>query len=152
MATGEYVTSRPLCRVRRDKAILVPLVEFAADGLNSILGIATEPSELESQAQQVLDSMRDLALRIDGIAVADHSFYALGPRRFSADLPGDPNFYSCTYEVYEVTGPRDGMYAVGYFILLPPPEAGTHTIEYAGTYSFEGWDFVNSVRVTLIVD
>jgi hypothetical protein len=53
------------------------------------------------------------------------------PTRYTYELGPEPNILTC-YGAEPFTGVVDPSFFSGYFVLMPPPPAGSHTLEYAG--------------------
>jgi hypothetical protein len=133
--------------VNAEQAILFPLDYFYADGLSDPFGFNTPPDERRSEAELVRQSMRDWKLIVDGLHIDSLDQFAVGPLELTQTLPAGDNYYTCSGKE-DVPAVVDPIYLVGHFALLPPPSPGTHRIEFGGTYSYSGWDYVNSVDFT----
>jgi hypothetical protein len=147
VAPGMYPTVRSKCTVDTDQAILFPLDYFYADGLSNPLGFNTPPEGREGEARQILETMRDWKLVIDGLQIDELDQLVVGPLKLTQSLPVGENYYSCA-GIEEVPGVADPVYLVGHFALLPPATPGTHRVDFGGTYSYSGWDYVNMVEFT----
>lgn len=148
--SGMPITERSKCVVPQGKAIVVPV----ADDIIDNAGVLPEDQWSDDEMIEIIDSerksMRDLVLTIDGVDVGDLSAWAVDTTKFSYVVQPEPNWYSC--HMYPgVTGVVDPSYFAGYFVLLPPPSVGTHTLEYAGTLTSEGQDVSAQVRTTLTI-
>ena len=131
------------------KALLVPLIAFFVDNVGR-----DEPQsdrELEDEAHEILLSVRDLTLRVGGQEL-DRPLedWIVPPTRSDYDLPSGTNVYSCA-GLKDVTGKIEPSYYGGVFVLFPPPEPGTYTIEYGGAATGFGSDYVSVVRSTFVV-
>jgi hypothetical protein len=151
-ASGEYKTYRTSCRVPRDRAILVPLIQFtsAPEALPADDWFTGAPPE--ERTRQVQSSMRDLDLRVDGFRVRDPDAYSVGPLSFAHEFPKDTNYYSCSNPPFKIEGAVEPLYVVGYFVLFPPPSVGRHRLEYGGSLSYPNYDYVQRVNNTFIVE
>jgi hypothetical protein len=96
--------------------------------------------------------MRDLKLVVDGLSIEDLEAFQVGPSKFSQTLPRTHNRYSCSGSGRAPPETVDPIYLVGYFALLPPPRPGKHRLEFGGTYSYVGWDYVNRISFTFTAE
>jgi hypothetical protein len=139
MAYAPSEHPRTLCTVPRGRAIIVPLANFWFDNIGQ-----SDPktaAELEQDAAQALESIRDLQLRVDGETISDLERFIVQPTQFSYRVPPAPNWYSCngTEDVGDIT--VEPAVLTGYYAVLPPPELGPHEIEYGGALTYEGEDY-----------
>jgi len=148
---GETGTERTRCVVPAGKAILVPVLSMAGDNGGVPAEEQLTDTELEELIADVHASGRDLSLWVDRVEVTGLERWSVGPSEFSYIVPPEPNYYSCNgYE--DVHGTIAPAYVAGYFVLLPPPPVGTHTLEYGGTQTLYETDFVNDVTTTFTVE
>jgi hypothetical protein len=150
LPTGLLGPIRTRCPVPAGKSILVPILMFTNDNGGVAPDEQLSDDELVRSVTDVKDSMRDLALRVDGEALTGLEQAAVGPTRFGYTVPPEPNWYSCNGMV-GVEGPIEPSWLAGYFVLFPPPNAGMHSLEYGGTGTYWGNDFVRQVRLEFAV-
>jgi hypothetical protein len=147
---GPPVTTRTLCVVPAGEAILVPLVPFSIDNAGVAPAETLDDTDLERTASEVKASMRDLRLRVDGADVAGLTDWGIGPTEFDYVLPSAPNWYSCNGYT-GIEGKIAPAFVAGFFVLLPPPAAGSHSLEYAGALTYMG-EQASVVKTTFTVE
>jgi hypothetical protein len=130
-AGGSSGTARTKCRVPENKAIVVPLDVYMIDNGGVAESDQLSESEMRSEAERFMGTVADLRLVVDGEEVSDLEQHEVRPTRFAYELPLEPNWYSCNGQP-GVTGTVDPAIVAGYFVVMPPPPIGRHTIEYAG--------------------
>jgi hypothetical protein len=130
--------------------LVIPLAARMADNAGVPEADQLSEDELRAYAEQAHASMTDLLLVVDGKPVEDLASYAVHPTRFSYELPPEPNWYSCN-QTPGVTGRVEPAFITGYFVVLPPPEPGAHTLEYGGVTRIDGAPDSSHVRTTFTV-
>jgi hypothetical protein len=137
LAEGPPVSKRENCTLRSGKAVLVPLTTGSLDNALPWKAQRSE-DELMTQAGDLLASMRDHILEIDGRSVATLEGYEVGPIRFDYYVPPAPNYYSCNGADGIADTTISPSYLVGHFVMLPAVSAGKHTLRYGGTATYMG--------------
>lgn len=137
------------CRLPYGKAVFVPIAAFVIDpaGEDSTLSAQV----LEDEADEALESMRDLMLIVDGKPMVVDDTRAVQPIRHSAQLPPVPNFFSCQGIDGYADMLLEPVYVTGYFALLPPPPVGEHTLSYAGALEVFGVSETNAANMVFSV-
>jgi hypothetical protein len=141
---------RTKCRVPAGKAIVVPIMSFSYDNVNVEPPLSDD--ELFERTNEVLETMRDLKLRVDGKTVDDISERKIEPTKHDYTVPPAPNWFSCigTHGVEGVT--ISPSYFSGYVAVFPPPEPGIHELQYAGVVSLEGDEYAVDTRTRFVVE
>jgi hypothetical protein len=133
MQMGDNETHRTQCVVPAGKYIFVPVLGMYDDDA-AWDGPPRDEAQLEQDVTALLESMRDLSLRFDGVEPErDLSDYSIGgPYLMQYQLPPKPNIYSCNGTD---VGDRviDPVFFGGVFAVFPPPTVGQHVLEYGGT-------------------
>jgi hypothetical protein len=149
--SGMPVTTRTECVIPAGKAIVLPL----ADDIIDNAGVAVEEQWTEQEMTELItsemESMRDFMLTVDGVAIDNLSEWSVETTQFDYELPPEPNWYSCN-GMPGVTGKVMPAFFNGYFVVLPPPSPGTHTLEYASTLTSAGHDYSAHVKTTFTVE
>jgi hypothetical protein len=146
------VAVRDKCVIPANKALLIPIVNFAAD--NGGVPPAQQLDEaglkaiIEGQMKDVI--VPDLMVVIDGASVPDLGRYRAEPTKLSYTLPPEPNMYTCA-GAPGVTGLVDPSFSGGYYIMLPPFSAGKHSVRFVGHGIHAGNDFKLDVTYNLTV-
>jgi len=142
-------TPRSKCKLPSDKFIFVPVITVTVDNVGEEPPLEAE--ELERDAMDGLESMRDQMLVVDGSSFPMEE-HVVAPIKHTALLPAAPNYYTCQgVEGYENLT-LDPVYVAGYFALLPPPGPGKHTLSYAGAQDIYGVSQVSQANMQLTVD
>jgi hypothetical protein len=141
---------RTKCRIPAGKGIVVPIITFANDNLE----VDPPKSEelLVKETLEVLETMRDLELRVDGNAVTDLDERRIEPTKHDYEIPPAPNWFSCT----GTPGVEDMTVApsffAGYVAVFPPPEPGVHELQYAGVVSVDNESYALDTRTRFLVE
>jgi hypothetical protein len=132
------------------KAVFVPISSISND--NAAVEPPVSEEELVDVALDVLNSMRDLKLRVDGKSIKDIAERRIEPTKFDYTLPPAPNWYACSGRpgVEDVT--ISPAYFAGYMALFPPPEPGVHELQYAGVYSIKDREYAIDTRTRFTVE
>jgi hypothetical protein len=88
---------------------------------------ATASDQLEI-ANGFADYITDLSFTLDGESVENIGDFRVTSPQFSFTAP--------TPWIFGATGGTGTATGVGYFVMLPPLSAGTHTIHYTGAFKF----------------
>lgn len=137
---------RPSCKVSKDKAIFIAILNFAADNA----GVANPLSDDDNKkmAEDALAQTLEVGLSVDGCTESHlDKYYLLAP--YTVVIPPEPNRYSCQ-GVNGISGSFDGWTA-GYYVLLPPLAPGSHSIVSSGRVNSDPEDFVISVAFDPLV-
>lgn len=141
---------RTKCRIPVGKAIVIPIMTFSND--NAGVEPPKSNDELIQMTVDVLESMRDLKLRVDGKTIHDIAERKIEPTKYEYTLPPAPNWYACN-GMEGVEGITvDPSYFAGYVAVFPPPEPGVHELQYAGVLSFNGDEYPIDTRTRFIVE
>jgi hypothetical protein len=138
MAYAPSKHPRMHCTVPRGRALLVPLANFFSDDGGAPK--TRTAAQLEEVATKVLESVRDLRLRVDGEEIEGLERYVVRPTHYSYNVPAEPNWYSCNGYKGVADTVIEPAVLTGYFVVLPPPELGSHELEYGGVLTFNGKD------------
>jgi hypothetical protein len=119
------------CTVPPGKALFVPMLNFSADNF-----VCVDPDgtlsfdELAALAAGFMDLAANLALEVDGVALADVASYrAASPEPYDVVLPEDDVFAAVCPDSYPRVIPSIGE---GYYVMLAPLSAGEHTVHLHG--------------------
>ena len=128
---GSTVT-RTECTVPSDKALFFPLITNQADNGGVEEDVALSDDDLQEQLAGAFESMvtSELVLTLDGRDFEDLERFVVEKAPYEYTLPDPPNLYDC-FGVEDVTGTYEG-FTSGYFIMLPPLDAGEHTLVFGG--------------------
>lgn len=133
--SGDSIT-RDKCSIPAGKTLLFPI-------LNGMFDNAGLPPEQVQTVVQVEEAAADylsaidqasLFVTVDGEELVDLPTYDIGPVACPYELPPEPNFYTCA-GLPGIVGLIDPAFATGYYVMLPPLDAGTHTIRFGGKTS-----------------
>ena len=128
---GDGVVTRT-CAVPAGKMILIPMGSYASFNIPGMLQRTDE--EHQAICTALGESVTALALEIDGkcygSTVSDFAQYLVAWTQFSFTVPTTPNNAFMTVWGSTYTGPIPVAYGGGYFLLLAPLLAGSHTIRF----------------------
>lgn len=141
---------RTKCRIPSGKAIVVPIMTFTND--NASVDPPLSDEELFTKTSSVLESMRDLELRVDGKAIDHLSDRKIAPTRFTYTLPSAPNYYTCTGRDGVEDKTIDPAFLAGYVAVFPPPEPGIHELQYAGVLTIGKNEFAVNTRTRFLAE
>jgi hypothetical protein len=148
--SGMPITERTACEIPGGKAIFVPIASIMVDNAGVAEDERMTEADMKAVLSEIKSSMRDLVLKLDGAPVDDLTDWSVDPTLFDYTLPPEPNWYTCNGSS-GVTGKISPAYFTGFFALLPPPAPGSHTLEYAGTLSYQGVDMSAHVKLAFTV-
>jgi hypothetical protein len=126
-----FLGANPLGTVERTftipagKALFIGLLNAEASDLE---GLGATEAERRATAEWFADHIVGLSCSIDGVTVANIGSYRVQSPEFSFTAP--------TPWIFGATGGPGVSVADGYFIMVAPLSAGTHTIHYAGSFHF----------------
>jgi hypothetical protein len=144
------VVDRAICKVPAGKALLVPISALSDEQATNDEPLTAEA--LRVSTSDVLASMREQRLVVDGTEITEFAPYSIGPVAFAFEIPPQPNWHTCNgYDELE-NQHVDPSYLVGYFALIEAPAAGKHKIEYASIYTYWNNDYYFHVKSTFIVE
>jgi hypothetical protein len=123
--------ARTKCVVPRGKAILVPLIVYAADNAGVPPSDVKTEAQLKDSVEAAVSTFTDVRLKMDG-EVVDTSRLRVETTKYSYTLAPEPNAYTCLGQP-GVNGVVDPAFAGGYYALLRPPPPGAHEVEFGGT-------------------
>jgi hypothetical protein len=130
--TGGTVV-RDQCAVPTGKPLLFPIATFSGDNAGVPVPMQlTDPQLIQAVTMQV-DSVTGLSASFDGTAIPNLSRFRTNVTKFAYNLPPEPNFDTCE-GAPGVTGSVPDSYASGYYVMLSPPAAGAHTLQFAATF------------------
>jgi hypothetical protein len=113
------------CTVPHGTALFFPIINAECSNLESFPFHGDTPEERSACAKSWIDAVTDLAVMIDGIAIHNLTAY-----RFQS---GDFDFTVPANNILGVPGPTSGKSSAdGYYLMLAPLSAGTHTIQIVG--------------------
>jgi len=105
--------------------------------------------ELREQAKDIVDTLTDIEVEIDGVPVNDVTAYRSTTPVFFSTLPADnlPTYFGCTDVPAGTYGP---MVADGYALLLTPLPVGEHTIHISNFFGAVGGDSDITWRISVV--
>ncbi|WP_316150587.1 hypothetical protein [Cupriavidus sp. BIC8F] len=102
------------------------MLDLEASSLDAPPFFATTAADQLAIAQKFANYIQDLFVTIDGVPVTNVTAYRITTDQFSFSAP--------TPWIFNKVGGNGTAVADGYFLLLKPLSAGTHTIHYGGTF------------------
>jgi hypothetical protein len=141
---------RTKCRIPAGKAIIVPIMTVSND--NASVDPPNSEKQLVDDAVSILDSMRDLALCVDGKSIEDLEDRKIEPTRFAYTLPPAPNYYSCTGRDGVEDRTIEPAFFAGYMAVFPPPAPGVHELQYAGVVTIGSNEYALDTRTRFVVE
>jgi hypothetical protein len=131
---GNYggVSIREECVMPADKAIFLPIINSAGDNGGVPEDLQLPDSELRAFVEDnfALVDESTLHLSVDGQDIERLERGAIQSARYTIELEPGMNIYDCL-GIEGVEGEING-YLSGYWALLPPLEAGAHTVSFGG--------------------
>jgi hypothetical protein len=143
------------CTVPAGKPLFFPLINLAADN-----GGVPQADWMTDQALQDytknIEGTTDLFLEIDGTVigstVAAFASYLTPMQKFAYTVPDTADNYYRKVGGTDFAGLVDPSYTRGYYIMLAPPPAGTHTIHFkAGVGEVDAGGFALEVTYNLTI-
>jgi hypothetical protein len=126
------------CTISSRQSILVPLINVEC---STAEGNGNTPAELNKCARDFADKFTNLSLVIDGAPVSDLTKFRVGSPVFT--------FTAAQGNVFGIPPGTTRSVADGYWALIRPLPAGTHTISFGGAYP--PGNFTTNVTYTLTV-
>jgi hypothetical protein len=115
------------CTVSPGTALLFPVVNTECSSLEQPPFHGDTPAERSACAKAWIDNVTDLSAVIDGVTVQNLAAYRVQTGDFAFTVPAN--------NILGVPGPTSGFSSAdGYYLLLAPLSAGTHTIHIKGTF------------------
>ena len=134
------------CTISSKKSILVPLINAECSVLE---GDGTTPAELRACARhKFADNFTNFTLTIDGVPVPNLTEFRVGSPVFTFTAVDNNPFGTIAKEPAVLPGTTHAV-ADGYWALIPPLPAGTHTITFGG--EAPAFDFKTQATYTLTV-
>lgn len=145
--TGGAAVTRN-CTIPAGKALFFPIVNFVNDNLECP---PTPPTtftvdQLHDQLDAAIDTVNTLKANVDGVTIRDiMQLYRAKTDNssFSVTLPSD-NLFGCP----ALVGKQSPLTSDGYYLMLAPLSAGSHTIHFKGGTST---GFTSEVTYHLLV-
>jgi hypothetical protein len=124
---------RDQCVVPAGKAIFFPILSFSADNGGVPASMQLSPTALQGVVQTEVDGVpvSGLSAEFDGKPIVNLAQFKTAVTQFSYTLPPEPNVYTCGGAT-GVTGIIDPSFEAGFYVMLPPPAPGAHTLHFAG--------------------
>jgi hypothetical protein len=124
---------RDKCVVPAGKAIFFPILNFTDDNGGIPASKQVSDADLKGTVQSELDAVPvdKLSASFDGAAIEDLGRFRTKVTQFSYTLGPEPNTYTCAGQS-GVTGKISPSYAAGFYVMLAPPDKGSHTLHFAG--------------------
>jgi hypothetical protein len=114
--------------------ILLPLADWAADNGGIPVGSQLTDQQWKDELSVIATWVTAVALEIDrkcyGSTKSDFAPYLTIWSQYSYTVPNTPSNFYATFNNSPFTGPVPTAFAGGYWILLAPLSAGSHTIHF----------------------
>src|SRR5262249_47218052 len=115
------------CAIPAGKPLLIPIVNTECSSLEPFPFHGNTAEERAACAKAWIDNVTDLLATIDGVPVQNLAQYRIQSGDFPFTVPDN--------NVLFVPGPASGLASAdGYYLLLAPLSAGSHTIRIRGTF------------------
>ena len=135
---GANLSPKPVsrsCTIPADRALFFPILTGYADNA----GVPKESQMTEEEMQDYLVSglstATDMVVTLDGVTIGNPADFLVGPVPFTYTVPEDDSLYDA-YGM-DVSGLVDPAYHIGYWYLLEPLPAGSHTLRFEGVLAFD---------------
>ena len=129
------------CSVPSGKALFFPIVNAECSNLESPPFFGETPAARSACAKALIDDTVNVAAEIDGVPIQNLMAYRVQSPDFDFTAPPD-----------NLNGipPGSGQStADGYYVLLAPLAAGTHTIHFTGTFAEFGFTIDTTYHLTV---
>jgi hypothetical protein len=126
--TGPFGTVQRNVTIPAGKALFIALVNVDSSTLEEPPFYGATAADQLAIASGFADYITDLSFTVDGKSVKNIEDFRVTSPQFSFTAP-TPWIFGDTGGTGEATG-------VGYFVMLAPLSAGTHTINYTGAFKF----------------
>lgn len=110
------------------KALFIPLVNVDSSSLEEPPFFGATAQEQLAVATGFASYMTDLSFSVDGKSLSNLGDFYVTSAQFGFTAPSP--------WIFGATGGSGTATGVGYFVLLHPLSAGTHTIHYTGAFKF----------------
>jgi hypothetical protein len=110
------------------KALFVALLNIESSNLEEPPFFGATAADQQAIAQTFADFIIDVSCSIDGRSVSDISQYRVQSPQYVFTAP--------TPWIFGATGGTGTSVADGYYVMLAPLSAGTHTLHFSGAFKF----------------
>jgi hypothetical protein len=141
---GSALTSRT-CTLPSGKGVLIPIINGEC---STVEGNGTTDAELRACAKDLMDHVTSATMSVDSVPV--DLGRPLATSRFRVQSP----LFNITFVPNDQFGVPDGSgqaVADGFWVLLAPPSAGHHTVDFRGEAHFPKFTFVVNVHYDLTI-
>lgn len=125
---GPFGTVERHVTIPAGTSLFVALVNVDASSLEEPPFYGATAADQLTIANGFADYITDLSFSVDGASVDNIEAFRVTSPQFSFTAP--------TPWIFGATGGDGTATGVGYFVMLPPLSAGTHTIHYTGAFKF----------------
>jgi hypothetical protein len=137
------------------KALFFPILNVEWDNLCPPLDPPPPPDQMvdvmRANVRSFLDSVDELECDLDGVEVPDLFRYRVGPGdAFSVTVP-DNNIYQAFGCTWVSPGTYASFVSGGYYLMMTPLPAGTHTLHFRGHTTYLGSDFTLDITYRITV-
>jgi hypothetical protein len=122
------------CTIPAGRMIFLPLADWYGDNGGIAVGGQLTDQQWTDELSATAASVTAVALEIDGKCYgstkSDFAPYLTTWSQYSYAVPNTPSNFYATFDNSTFTGPVPSAFAGGYWILLAPLSAGSHTIHF----------------------
>jgi hypothetical protein len=122
------------CTIPAGRMLFLPMADWYGDNGGMAVGSQFTDQQWQDELSATAASVTTVALEIDGKCYgstkSDFAPYLTEWSQYSYTVPNTPSNYYATFNSSTFTGPVPSAFAGGYFILLAPLSAGSHTIHF----------------------
>jgi hypothetical protein len=122
------------CTIPAGRMIFLPLADWYGDNGGIAVGGQLTDQQWTDELSANAASVTAVALEIDGKCYgstkSDFAPYLTTWSQYSYAVPNTPSNFYATFDNSTFTGPVPSAFAGGYWILLAPLSAGSHTIHF----------------------
>jgi hypothetical protein len=122
------------CTIPAGRMIFLPLADWYGDNGGIAVGGQLTDQQWEDELSAAAASVTAVALEIDGKCYgstkSDFAPYLTPWSQYSYTVPNTASNFYTTFNSSTFTGPVPSAFAGGYWILLAPLSAGSHTIHF----------------------
>jgi hypothetical protein len=122
------------CTIPAGRMLFLPMADWYGDNGGMAVGSQLTDQQWENELSAMAASVTTVALEIDGKCYgstkSDFAPYLTTWSQYAYTVPNTPSNYYATFNNSTFTGPVPTAFAGGYFILLAPLSAGSHTIHF----------------------